>query len=90
LSVARFGYIHCDLVTLVGLVPDMLPGDQAVFVDVDSVLRRVYGKAKQGAAFGHTKVGGYCVMLRGMNPLIATICASGKPPVVAARWPGWP
>jgi hypothetical protein len=36
---------------------DVLDGiaDQA-FVDIDSLLRRVYGRAKQGASFGHTKI----------------------------------
>jgi len=37
------------------------------------MLRRVSGKKKQGAAFGHAKVGGYNVLLRGYNPLLATI-----------------
>jgi hypothetical protein len=31
--------------------------DQA-FIDIDSLLRPVYGKAKQGASFGHTTVSG--------------------------------
>ena len=43
------------------------------FVDIDSMLRRVYGKQKQGIGFGHAKVGGYNVYLRGYNPLIATL-----------------
>jgi hypothetical protein len=52
----------------------LLPGAGAVtFVDVDSLLRRVYGKKKQGTGFGHAKVGGYKVLLRGYNPLVATI-----------------
>jgi hypothetical protein len=72
------------LVNLVRLAPGVLPADKVVFVDVDSVLRRVYGKAKQGVAFGHAKVGGYSVLLRGLNPLIATISTRGTPPVVAA------
>lgn len=39
----------------------LLPGADAVaFLDVDSLLRRVYGKQKQGAGFGHAKVGGRC------------------------------
>jgi hypothetical protein len=29
------------------------------FLDVDSLLRRVYGRHRQGAAFGHAKVCGY-------------------------------
>ncbi len=63
----------------------LLPGAAAVtFVDVDSLLRRVYGKRKQGAGFGHTKVGGYQVLLRGLNPLIATISTPHAAPVIAA------
>jgi len=63
----------------------LLPGAAAVtFVDVDSLLRRVYGKRKQGAGFGHAKVGGYQVLLRGLNPLVATISTPDAAPVIAA------
>jgi hypothetical protein len=34
--------------------------------------------------FGHTKVGGYPVLLRGLSPLVATICTDLAAPVVAA------
>jgi hypothetical protein len=35
----------------------LLPGSQElVFIDVDSTQKRVFGPAKQGAAFGHTKI----------------------------------
>jgi hypothetical protein len=78
---------------LVGLVescPRLLEGAQAgdtrgfTYVDVDSLLRRVYGHAKQAAGFGHTKVGGYPVLLRGLSPLVATICTDTAAPVIAA------
>ncbi|GAA0713806.1 hypothetical protein Drose_26105 [Dactylosporangium roseum] len=36
----------------------LLPGAGAVTM-VDSPLRRIYGKQKQGAGFGHAKIGGY-------------------------------
>ena len=63
----------------------LLPGAGAVtFLDVDSLLRRVYGKQKQGAAFGHAKIGGYQVLLRGLNPLVATISTPDAAPVIAA------
>jgi len=63
----------------------LLPGAEAVtFIDVDSLLRRVYGKRKQGAGFGHAKVGGYQVLLRGLNPLVATISTPDAAPVIAA------
>jgi Transposase DDE domain group 1 len=63
----------------------LLPGaDGVVFLDVDSLLRRVYGKKKQGAAFGHAKVGGYQLLLRGLNPLIATLSTPDAAPLVIA------
>jgi hypothetical protein len=63
----------------------LLPGAGAVtFVDVDSLLRRVYGKKKQGVGFGHAKIGGYQVLLRGYNPLVATISTPDAAPVIAA------
>jgi hypothetical protein len=54
------------------------------YVDIDSLLRRVYGKHKQGASFGHTKVGGYPVLLRGLSPLVVTLSTPIAAPVVAA------
>ena len=63
----------------------LLPGvGQVAYVDVDSLLRRVYGHAKAGAAHGHAKVGGYGVLLRGLSPLVATVCTPLAAPVVAA------
>jgi hypothetical protein len=72
------------LVQLVRRTPLLAGVGQLCFVDVDSMLRRVYGKRKQGAAFGHTKVGGYNVLLRGYNPLVATLSTPDSAPVVAA------
>ena len=63
------------------LLPDV---ERLAFVDVDSLLRRVYGRAKQGAGFGHAKVGGYQVRLRGLSPLVATVCTPTSAPVIAA------
>ena len=73
--------------TLIGLaarIPLLAGADVLTFIDIDSMLRRVYGKQKQGIGFGHTKVGGYNVMLRGYNPLIATLSTPLAPPVIAA------
>ena len=50
---------------------------------MDSCQRPVYGHAKQGAGFGHAKVGGYSVRLRGLNPLIAAISTPTSAPLVA-------
>jgi hypothetical protein len=53
------------------------------WLDIDSCQRRVYGHAKQGAGFGHAKVGGYSVRLRGLHPLIAAISTPTSAPLVA-------
>ena len=38
---------------------ELLAGaDVRAFVDIDSLLRPVYGHAKQGASYGHTKIAG--------------------------------
>lgn len=73
--------------TLIGLaarMPILAGADVLTFVDIDSMLRRVYGKQKQGIGFGHAKVGGYNVWLRGYNPLIATLSTPLSAPVIAA------
>jgi DDE family transposase len=72
------------LIALAARAPILAGADQVAFVDIDSLLRRVYGRAKQGARFGHAKVGGYSVRLRGLSPLVATICTPIAAPVIAA------
>jgi len=72
------------LVALACRVPLLDGADVLTFVDIDSMLRRVYGKQKQGIGFGHAKVGGYNVYLRGYNPLITTLSTPLCAPVIAA------
>lgn len=72
------------LIGLTGRAPILDGADVLTFVDIDSMLRRVYGKQKQGIGFGHAKVGGYNVYLRGYNPLITTISTPLSAPVIAA------
>src|SRR5680860_449124 len=56
---------------------ELLPGiEQQAFIDIDSLLRPVYGHAKQGASFGHTKIAGRQVLRRGLSPLATTISTS--------------
>jgi hypothetical protein len=62
----------------------LLPGaDVLAFLDVDSQQKRVYGHAKQGAAFGHTKIQGKSLLVRGLNVLAASICTPLAAPVIA-------
>jgi hypothetical protein len=63
----------------------LLPGkDVLAFVDIDAQQKRVYGHKKQGAAFGHTKIQGKSLLVRGLNALVATISTPLGAPVIAA------
>jgi DDE family transposase len=63
----------------------LLPGrDVLAFVDIDAMQKRVYGRRKQGAAFGHTKIQGKSLLVRGLNALAATISTPLGAPVIAA------
>jgi Transposase DDE domain group 1 len=63
---------------------NLLPGiEQQAFVDIDSLLRPVFGHAKQGASFGHTKIAGKQVLRKGLSPLATTISTRHSAPVVA-------
>ena len=72
------------LAELAGRTP-LLPGaDVLAFLDIDSMQKRVYGRHKQGAAFGHTKIQGKSLLVRGLNALAATISTPLAAPVIAA------
>jgi hypothetical protein len=71
------------LVALAARTP-LLPGiTERVYIDIDSLLRPVYGKAKQGASFGHTKLAGKNILRRGLSPLAVTISTDTAAPVLA-------
>jgi hypothetical protein len=82
------------LAGLCGRAPVLLPSAGGVtFIDADSLLRRVYGKQKQGAGFGHAKVGGYrgCQMVCAHTHPSADPRSSGAPSrCPAPRWCPWP
>ena len=63
----------------------LLPGAGTLaFIDIDSMQKRVYGHKKQGARFGHTKIQGKSLLVRGLNALAATISTPLAAPVIAA------
>ncbi len=71
------------LARLAGQAP-LLPGaDVLAFVDIDSTQKRVYGHQKQGARFGHAKVHGKSLLVRGLNALAATVSTPLAAPVIA-------
>jgi hypothetical protein len=62
---------------------DLLPGaDVRAFVDIDSLLRPVYGHAKEGASYGHTKIAGRQVLRKGLSPLATTISTDTAAPMI--------
>ena len=56
---------------------------QQAFIDIDSLLRPVYGHAKQGASYGHTKIAGKQVLRKGLSPLATMISTEHSAPVIA-------
>ena len=63
----------------------LLPGGEVLaFIDIDATQKRVYGHAKQGAGFGHTKIQGKTVLVRGLNTLAAVVSTPLAAPVIAA------
>src|SRR5215207_1289357 len=71
------------LVTLAERTPVLAGLADQAFVDIDSLLRPVYGHAKQGASHGHTKIAGKQVLRKGLSPLATTISTTHAAPVIA-------
>jgi hypothetical protein len=71
------------LVALAGRTPVLVGLAEQAFVDIDSLLRPVYGHAKQGASYGHTKIAGKQVLRKGLSPLATTISTAQSAPVIA-------
>lgn len=84
-TVRQVGRVNRLLLAGLAAQVPLLPGAGTLaFVDVDSCQRRVYGPAKQGAAFGHTKIAGRSLLVRGLNALVGTLSTPQAAPVVAA------
>jgi hypothetical protein len=61
----------------------LLPGRETLaFIDIDSTQKRVYGYDKDGAAYGHAKVAGKEVLVKGLNALISVISTPLAAPVL--------
>jgi Transposase DDE domain group 1 len=74
---------RAHLVALAQRTP-LLPGSgERVFLDIDSLLRPVYGNHKQGASFGHAKIASRALLRLGLSPQITTLSTSSAPPVIA-------
>ncbi len=83
-NVLQLGKVHREFLAELARRAPLLPGaDVLAFLDIDSQQKRVYGYAKQGAAFGHTKIAGKSLLVRGLNVLAASICTPLAAPVIA-------
>lgn len=70
------------LIALTGRV-EILPGlAEEAFIDIDSLLRPVYGHAKQGASYGHTKIAGKQILRKGLSPLATTLSTADSTPII--------
>jgi hypothetical protein len=72
------------LAGLAAATPLLPGGGTLAFIDMDSMQKRIYGHQKQGAGFGHTKIQGKSLLVRGLNALAAVISTPLAAPVIAA------
>jgi hypothetical protein len=83
-NVLQLGKVSRLLLAELARRAPLLPGrDVLAFVDIDSQQKRVYGHHKQGAGFGHTKIQGKSLLVRGLNALAATVSTPLGAPVIA-------
>lgn len=71
------------LIALAGRTELLAGIEHQAFIDIDSLLRPVYGHAKQGASYGHTKIAGRQVLRKGLSPLATTISTERAAPVIS-------
>lgn len=82
-NVAQLAAVHRRVLARLAQAAPLLPdADTVAFVDVDSLQRRVYGRGKQGVAFGHTKIASKSLTVRGLNALLGTVSTPTAAPVV--------
>ena len=84
-NVSQLQQVHRELLASLCRTAPLLPGaDILAFVDIDSTQSRVYGYQKQGAKFGHTKIAGKSVLVKGLNILAGVVSTPLSRPVIAA------
>ena len=84
-NVCQLQKTHREVLASLAREAPLLPGAGTLaFIDLDSTQKRVYGYKKEGAAFGHTKIQGKSVLVKGLNVLGAVISTPLSAPVIAA------
>ncbi len=82
-NVRQLAAVHRRVLAELAAHTPLLPGgEELAFIDIDSMQKRVFGPAKQGAAFGHTKIASKSLTVRGLNALAATVCTPIAAPVI--------
>jgi hypothetical protein len=82
-NVRQLDKAHRGLAAALAEDPRLLPGRETfAFIDIDSTQKPVYGYGKEGAAFGHAKIAGKNLLVKGLNPLISTISTPLSAPVL--------
>jgi len=82
-NVLQLQQVHREFLAELARRTPLLPGaDVLAFIDIDSQQKRVYGHAKQGAAFGFTKIQGKGLLVRGLNVLATSVCTPLAAPVI--------
>ena len=80
-NVLQLGKVHREMLAeLARRVPPLSGADVVDFVDIDSQQKRVYGHAKQGAAFGYTKIQSKGPLVRGALWLVIRGSGSARSP----------
>ena len=84
-NVSQLQKAHRDFLVSLCRIAPMLPGAETLaFADIDSTQNRVYGYQKQGAKYGHTKIAGKSVLVKGLNVLAGVVSTPLSRPVIAA------
>jgi Transposase DDE domain group 1 len=84
-NVSQLQKAHREFLVSLCRAAPLLPGAGTLaFVDIDSTQNRVYGYKKQGAKYGHTKIAGKSLLVKGLNILAGVISTPLSAPVIAA------
>ena len=84
-NVSQLQKAHREFLAGLARHAPLLPGAGTLaFIDIDSTQKRVYGYQKQGARFGHTKIQGKTLLVKGLNALAGVISTPLSAPVIGA------
>ena len=84
-NVSQLNKAHREFLANLTREAPLLPGaGPLAFIDIDSTQKRVFGYGKQGARFGHTKIQGKSLLVKGLNALAGVISTPLSAPVIGA------